>query len=65
MRLYPDLLDWISKYPIKYLELVFALTSFEITILSALTSQIFIGLFAAWNLCVAIFLSPNLTIIIL
>ena len=37
----------LSKYSIKYLELVFVLTNFEITILSALTSQIFIGLFEA------------------
>ena len=37
----------LSIYPIKYLELVFVLTNFEITILSTLTSQVFIGLFAA------------------
>ena len=37
----------LSKYPIKYLELVFVLTNFEITILSTLTSQIFISLFGA------------------
>ena len=37
----------LSKYPIKYLELVFVLTNFEIAILSTLTSQIFVGLFAA------------------
>ena len=35
----------LSKYPIKYLELVFVLTNFEITILSALKSQIFIVFF--------------------
>ena len=34
----------LSKYPIKYLELVFALSNFEATILSTLTSQTFIGL---------------------
>ena len=33
----------LSKYLIKYLELVFALTNFEMTILSTLTSEIFIG----------------------
>ena len=32
--------------PIKYLELVFVLTNFQITILSTLESQIFIGFFA-------------------
>ena len=37
----------LSEYPIKYLELVFILTNFEIAILSTLTSQIFLGLFAA------------------
>ena len=37
----------LSEYPIKYLELVFILTNFEIAILSTLTSQIFVGLFAA------------------
>ena len=52
---YPVILDIIkanglvalSEYQIKYLELVFVLTSFEITVLSTLTSQIFIGSFAA------------------
>ena len=37
----------LSKYPVKYLELVFVLTNFEVTILSTLTSQNFIGLIAA------------------
>ena len=37
----------LSKYPIKYSELVFVLTNFEITILSTLLSQTCIGLFAA------------------
>ena len=37
----------LYKSPIKYLELVFALTNFEITILSTLTSQNFKGFFAA------------------
>ena len=37
----------LSKYPIKYLELVFALTNFEITILSISTYQIFTGVFFA------------------
>ena len=37
----------LSKYPIKYLELVYILTNFEITILSTLTPRIFIDLFAA------------------
>ena len=32
----------LSEYPIKYLELVLVLTNFEISILSTLTSQIFI-----------------------
>ena len=40
----------LSKYPIKCLELVFVLTNFEITILSTLTSKIFIGLFATIKL---------------
>ena len=35
----------LSKYPTNYLELVFVSTNFEITILSTLTSQIYIGLF--------------------
>ena len=33
----------LSKYPIQYLESVFVLTNFEITILSTLIFQIFIG----------------------
>ena len=37
----------LSKYAIKYLELVFVLINFEIAILSTLTSQIFKGYFAA------------------
>ena len=37
----------LSKHPIKYLELLFVLTYFEITISVTLTSQILIGLFAA------------------
>ena len=37
----------LSKYPIKYLELVSIFTNFEITILSTLTSQISIGFLAA------------------
>ena len=37
----------LSKYPIKYLALTFILTNFEITIYSTLTSQFFIGFFAA------------------
>ena len=37
----------LSKYSIKYLELVFVSINFEITILSTLTSQFFIGFFAA------------------
>ena len=36
----------LSKYPIKYVELVFVSTNFEITILSSLTSQILTGYFA-------------------
>ena len=35
----------LSKYPVKCLELVLVSTNFEITILSTLTSQIFIGFF--------------------
>ena len=34
---------FLSKYPIKYLELVFVLTDIEITTLSTLPSQIFIS----------------------
>ena len=37
----------LSKYPTKYLALTFILTNFEITIFSTLTSQFFIGFFAA------------------
>ena len=37
----------LSKHPIKFLELVFVLTNFEVTILSTLTSQMFMGLFPA------------------
>ena len=37
----------LAKYPIKYLELLFTLISFEITILPTLTTQTFIGCFAA------------------
>ena len=37
----------LSKYPIKYLELVSVSINFEITILPTLTSQIFIGFFAS------------------
>ena len=37
----------LTKYPIKHLELVFVLTNFDETILSTLTSQTLIGLFAA------------------
>ena len=37
----------LSKYTMKYLELVFVLTNFHITKLSTLPSQIFIGFFAA------------------
>ena len=48
-----------------YLELVFVLTNFQITILSALTSQIFIDLYTAYNFLFAISAFPNFTIIIL
>ena len=41
----------------KYLELVFVLTNFEITILSTLTFQIFIAFLAAYY--------PNLNVIML
>ena len=37
----------LSKYPIKYLELAFVLTNFEITILTTLTTQFYIHLLAA------------------
>ena len=50
----------MSKYPIKYLELVFALTNFEITILSVLTSQIFIGFFVAETFLLLL-LSPQIS----
>ena len=36
----------LSKCPIKYLELVFVSTNFEITIFLLSASQIFIGIFA-------------------
>ena len=39
----------LSKYLFKYLELVFVLINFEITILSTLTSQIFTGFFCRIN----------------
>ena len=39
-----NVLTVLSNFdPIKYLELIFVLTNFEITILLKLTSQIFIG----------------------
>ena len=37
----------LSKYSVKYLELIFVLPNFEITILSTLTAQVFVGFFAA------------------
>ena len=40
----------LSKYQIKYLELVFVLTEFEITILSALISKFFMGFFSSIKL---------------
>ena len=36
-----------SKYPVKYLELFFVSTNFEMNILSTLTSQVFTGFFVA------------------
>ena len=60
------LIALLSFIPIKYLELVYIVTSFEITTLSKLTSQIFIGyFFTAYNFSFAISLSLNLIIIIL
>ena len=55
----------LSKYPIKYLELVFALTNFEITVLSTLTSQIFKDFSEAKNFSLATYVFPNLSVIIL
>ena len=39
----------LSKYPIKYLELLIILTDFEVTILSTLTSQVFIGFYSFYS----------------
>ena len=56
----------LSKYPIIELELVFVLTNFEVTILTAKTSQIFIAFFAAYNFFLLPFsLCQNLNIITL
>ena len=40
-------LVYLSKYPVKYLELCFVLANFEITKLLTLTSQIFIDFLQA------------------
>ena len=54
----------LSKYSIKYLELVFAVTNFGITILSTITSQIYFGFLEQWIFSLATFVSPNLNILI-
>ena len=54
----------LSKYPIKYLELVIVSIDFEIAISSTLTSQNFIGFFAA-NFSFVNFVSPSLNLILL
>ena len=59
-----DSLIVLSKYQIKYLELVFVSINFEITILSTLTSTIFIGFFLS-IFFFALFVASNLNIIIL
>ena len=56
----------LSKYPIKYVKLVFVSTNFEITILSTLTSHILTDYFAPENCSFATFVSTlsDLNIII-
>ena len=49
----------------EYLELVFVSTYFETTILSTLTSQMFIGFFSSKNISFATFVTPNHNITIL
>ena len=53
----------LYKYPIKYLELLFVVTNFEITISLTLTSQIFIGFFPTKNFSFAIFVSQSSTLL--
>ena len=49
-----------SKYPVKYSELVFVSTNFEITILSKLTSQIII-VFLHYNTFLLLLLSRQIS----
>ena len=49
----------LFKYRIKYLELVFVSTKFEITTLSVLTSQIFIGFLQRKIFLLLLFLSKS------
>ena len=49
----------LSKYPIKYIEPVFDSINFEKTILSTLTSQIFICFLAAENFSFVTLFSPK------
>ena len=49
----------------EYLELVFVSTYFETTVLSTLTSQMFIGFFSSKNISFATFVTPNHNITIL
>ena len=53
------------KYPIKYLKLFYVSINFEITTLSASTSQIFIDFFTPSNYYFATLVLPNLNIIML
>ena len=57
-------LTTLPKNPIKYLESFFVLIKLEITILSTLTSWLFIGLFVPQNSSFATFVLPNLNIIL-
>ena len=50
----------LSKYLIKYLQLVFLLTNFEITILSTLTFKFFISFSSAKSFSFAIFVFAKL-----
>ena len=54
-----------SKYPIKYLELYFISTNFEMTKLLTSTSQIFIGFCEPQKYSIATFILSNHNIIIL
>ena len=51
----------LSKYPTKYLKLVFVLINFEIAILSTLTTQISIGFFLKHKTLILLLLSLQIS----